>query len=107
MVCSKPSVRDEHVDTTVLLRDVVDLDAADGGANPPKVRPDSPNTSSYEPASESGPIKPAKPTGARTGLAETELGWCEDDRRMMCRMIAFPPWIPNFLKWRCTLTKLG
>ncbi|MDA0786575.1 MAG: RNA polymerase sigma factor RpoD, partial [Proteobacteria bacterium] len=63
----------------MLLRDVVDLDAAYGGANPPKVNPNNPNPNNNVPANDSGPIKPAKPTGAPTGLAEGEPDEDEDE----------------------------
>ena len=49
----------------MLLRDVVDLDAAYGGANPPKVNPNNPNPNNNVPANDSGPIKPAKPSASR------------------------------------------
>jgi RNA polymerase primary sigma factor len=63
----------------MLLRDVVDLDAAWGSANPPKVNPNNPNPNNNVPANDSGPIKPAKPTGAPTGEAEGEPDEDEDD----------------------------
>ena len=63
----------------MLLRDVVDLDAAYGGANPPKVNPNNPNPNNNVPANDSGPIKPAKPTGAPTGEAEGEPDEDEDE----------------------------
>jgi RNA polymerase sigma factor RpoD-like protein len=63
----------------MLLRDVVDLDAAYGGGTPPKVNPNNPNPNNNVPANDSGPIKPAKPTGAPTGEAEGEPDEDEDD----------------------------
>ncbi|MAI49666.1 MAG: RNA polymerase sigma factor RpoD [Rhodospirillaceae bacterium] len=63
----------------MLLRDVVDLDAAYSGANPPKVNPNNPNPNNNVPANDSGPIKPAKPTGAPTGEAEGEPDEDEDE----------------------------
>ena len=63
----------------MLLRDVVDLDAAYGGANPPKVNPNNPNPNNNVPANDAGPVKHAKPTGAPTGEAEGEPDEDEDE----------------------------
>ena len=62
----------------MLLRDVVDLDAAYGGT-PLKVNPNNPNPNNNVPANDSGPIRPAKPTGAPTGEAEGEPDEDEDE----------------------------
>ena len=85
-VCESPltfrailSWREGLKNEEMLLRDVVDLDAAYGGANPPKVNPNNPNPNNNVPANDSGPIKPAKPTGAPTGEAEGEPDEDEDE----------------------------
>jgi RNA polymerase primary sigma factor len=85
-ICESPltfrailSWRDGLKNEEMLLRDVVDLDAAYGGANPPKVNPNNPNPNNNVPANDSGPIKHAKPTGAPTGEAEGEPDEDEDE----------------------------